>query len=382
MSRRRKPIRVKIRVVDGGYTGGFYLGSRRELVHLLLDTGSSKFAVDSRFYDALKDSRAKATRLVQEGYYADQSGWRGSVVETDLAAATGKGRSFDLLSVPLAVANKAWKGMFDDSSQGILGLAYRSLDDAIELARKTLPPRYSGQDLRKGRKAFVIPFFQQLEDCGLAAGKFAFQTRRFTARVSPGGEKLDDPENHGILVLGGGEEETDLYRGSFQTAKILSDDYWSVNLKQVFVGSKPAIHVPPPALARESATNAIVDSGTPCLALSNPLYGKLLGCLTREQRKLVRKGVAALSDLRLASWPTLSFVLEGQDGKDVTLRIPPEVYWQADSDSAGRAACGLSYMSGDMILGLPLMNAYYTIFDGLANHGMGVVKFAKHRFAA
>jgi len=363
--------------VDGAvYTGRFFLGSRRDAVDVMLDTGSSTFAVDARFYRPLRDLQARATRLVQEDAYADDSGWRGPVVQTNVTA-SGKGRSIDLPGVTVAVAQRSWGGMFD-TSHGILGLAYRSLNDAIELTRKTLPPRYTGRELEKGRKVFVPPYFQQLEFSGLEAGKFAFLTRRFTARVADGGDPLTDPVNQGVLVLGGGEEATSLYRGAFQTVAILSNDYWSVNLKQVMVGRKPAIHVQAPRRTSELVTNAIIDSGTNRLSLPQPLYGEVLKCFSQEQRRLVRKGLAAASELHLAAWPTLSFVLEGLGENDATLRVSPQVYWQFDTDSKGRAACGISYQGGDgVILGLPLMNAYYTVFDSQANHGMGLVRFAR-----
>jgi hypothetical protein len=76
-------------------------------------------------------------------------------------------------------------------------------------------------------------------------------------------------------------------------------------------------------------------------------------------------------------WPDLTFVLQGEGQKDIELRVPPRDYWQLDADKVGSAVSGLM-VSGDnsAILGLPLMNGYFTIFDGEADHGKGAVKFA------
>ena len=37
------------------------------------------------------------------------------------------------------------------------------------------------------------------------------------------------------------------------------------------------------------------------------------------------------------------------------------------------------HWAGILILGLPLMNGYFTIFDGEADHGRGEVRFAKRK---
>jgi hypothetical protein len=72
----------------------------------------------------------------------------------------------------------------------------------------------------------------------------------------------------------------------------------------------------------------------------------------------------------------LTFVLQGDPG-DVKLLVKPENYWQMDAGQAGVVQSGLWLGSGaQSILGLPLMNGYFTIFDCSANHGLGVVKFA------
>jgi len=80
--------------------------------------------------------------------------------------------------------------------------------------------------------------------------------------------------------------------------------------------------------------------------------------------------------LKLAEWPTLTFVLEGDTG-DVSLDVLPSNYWQVNTQNVGSAAAAITPGEpGLAILGLPLMNGYFTIFDGEADSGRGVVRFA------
>ncbi len=84
-----------------------------------------------------------------------------------------------------------------------------------------------------------------------------------------------------------------------------------------------------------------------------------------------------MSKLKLADWPVLTFVLEGALGSDVTLHVTPQTYWQTNAPKAGHAS--LVFYTGDSpsILGLPLMNNYFTVFDRSVNKGLGVVSFAE-----
>ncbi len=84
----------------------------------------------------------------------------------------------------------------------------------------------------------------------------------------------------------------------------------------------------------------------------------------------------AVADLNLATWPNLTFVQQGAAG-DVALSVTPDSYWQVDAMQPGQAMTTL--LPGDdgaAILGVPLMNNYFTIFDGEADGGKGAIKFA------
>jgi aspartyl protease len=366
MAKSKNPIRIPINnvLLGNDYTGKLYVGAQRREVNLLLDTGSSTLAVEQKSYDPRKDTNAKVTNLVQEVAYGDGSNWIGSVVQTDMTVSASS-KSIDLPDVSVAVAYHETASMFG-KAQGILGLAYQALDDAIDIHRPTIPPKYTPNDIRAGHRVFVEPYFTQLEKSGLVADKYAFYTRRSVLRASA--DPASDPMNNGFLIIGGGEEAKDLYTGKFKTAVVLSDDWYRVNLRQVIVGKAGPIGVSPPTHQDQVPTNAIVDSGTNGLDLDPKL--------PPAQAQLVRSQQTPASNLHLAQWPTLTFVLQGAGG-DISLDITPDQYWQMDAFEVGNAYCCLWRGSdAQSILGLPLMNGYLTIFDGAANNGLGVVKFA------
>jgi hypothetical protein len=377
MAKSVQTLRIPISnvLLENDYTGRIYLGAQRKEVNVLLDTGSSTLAVDHKSYDPRRDKKAKPTKLVQEVAYGDGSHWAGSVVRTDVAV-SASARKIDLPGVPVAVAYHESAQMFG-KAQGILGLAFRSLDDAVDIHQPTVPPRYTYNDIAAGHKTFVEPYFMELERAGLVASKFAFYTRRSVVHASR--NRAQDPLNNGFLIIGGGEEARDLYRGAFQTAVVLRDDYFSVNLKQVVVGRAGAIAVPRPTRQTQGYTSAIVDSGTNGLELAPQLFDAILAKLSSGQVRLIRSRQVTSAEIALGEWPVLSFILQGKDA-DIRLDVGPENYWQLDAWEKGTAACGLWRGSDEQsILGLPLMNGYFTIFDCSANYGLGAVKFARVR---
>ena len=57
--------------------------------------------------------------------------------------------------------------------------------------------------------------------------------------------------------------------------------------------------------------------------------------------------------------------------------MSPDTYWQLNASESGQAVFGIRpFDSPPAILGLPLMNNYYTAFDRSADQGLGVIKFA------
>jgi hypothetical protein len=377
-----RTVRIPITNVfmDGDYTGVICVGSKRTRLNVILDTGSSSLAVDGNAYDVKKDTAAKVTEIAQEVEYADRSNWMGGIVLTDVAV--GVDKPLVLPKVDVAVAYHATKSMFR-KSQGILGLAYTRLNNAFRMPGPTIPPKYTFNQIQEGKVTYVEPYFTELEKAGLVANKFAFYTRRSMINMTTSHPE-SDTLNSGWLILGGGEESTDLYEGKFQVARVVHDLYYNTNLKQVIVGNNTPIAVEPPTRASGNISNSIVDSGTNSLMLDETLFEKIAKSLSTSQGRslgdAMEAGYVSMSKLNLADWPTITFVLEGALGVDVKLAVTPENYWQTDAPRKGQATAVLFGDSGQgggqSILGLPLMNNYFTIFDRSVNKGLGVISFA------
>ena len=128
-------------------------------------------------------------------------------------------------------------------------------------------------------------------------------------------------------------------------------------------------------------SNSIIDSGTNSLNISPQTLQAMISKFSAQQQLLLNQSVmdgklVSTTDLNLGSWPTLTFVMQGDAG-DVSLQVPPSNYWQVDTEQAGAALAAItSGEDGLVILGLPLMNGYFTVFDGEADGGKGVVAFA------
>ena len=86
-----------------------------------------------------------------------------------------------------------------------------------------------------------------------------------------------------------------------------------------------------------------------------------------------------MTSLDLATWPDITFILQG-DTADASLQVSPNDYWQVNAPKVGAATAAITVgENGLQILGLPLMNGYFTIFDGEADGGKGVIKFATRK---
>ena len=256
-------------------------------------------------------------------------------------------------------------------------LAYAPLDDAFAMPQDTWKHKYSAAQVRGGKQAQLVPYLTQLSQQGVTSDIISFLTRRSFMHMGGGGEA--DPLNQGWMVVGGGVECTDLYTGAFQTVKVLSDEWYCTNLKAITVGnSTPIVGRLDGPMGMPS--NSIIDSGTNSLNLGPQMLQALLSKFSAPQQELLTQSLegnlVSAADLDLASWPTITVVLEGDLG-DVSLQIPPSNYWQVDAGQVGAALAAItSGENGLAIFGLPLMNGYFTIFDGEADGGRGVVNFA------
>jgi hypothetical protein len=369
-------------LLGSDYTCAVTIGNNGVTANLLLDTGSSTLAVTDTDYSPMRDSAAKTTKIAQYVQYGSGS-WVGAVVQTSVGLST----AVTLNNVNLAVTYKTSDNIFGNAD-GIFGLAYEPLNSAYLMSGDTWKTKYDADQVEHGKEADLDPYFSQLEEAGVVANKFAFYTKRSIVSAATN-NPASDPLNQGIFVVGGGEECTDLYTGAFQSVAVVDDLWYNTNLLSIQVGNQLPIPVPQLAPGSSGQSNSIVDSGTNSLLLTQDVYTQVIAAFGKinpdfanflnEYSINASQGVDQ-TQITLGSWPNLTFTLQGADGSPVNLTVTPGNYWQFDAGNQGVAVANMygdnGSLGGQSILGLPLFNGYYTVFDRTAASGQGVISFA------
>ena len=249
--------------MGGDYTGVIRVGPGEKPMNVILDTGSSALALDGKKYAPAAGDQT--TDLAQTDSYGDGSSWTGAVIKSTVKVGDGAS-GIALPNANVAVAYECSADMFHQAD-GILGLAYAPLDDAFTMPDDTLDEEVHVEPSaqRQGRAARAVPSPSWRTRASRRA-RSRFLTHRSFIHVGAG-DPASDPLNQGVMIVGGGEEATDLYTGAFQTVKVLSDDWYSTHLKAIIVGSAD------PIAARLKGpqgmpSNSIIDSGTNSLNLS------------------------------------------------------------------------------------------------------------------
>ncbi len=398
-------------VFDGSdYSAQLFVGSNKTPVNVILDTGSSTLAVTPKAYHAATDKDLKATTLSQMVMYGT-GGWIGPVVNTTLSMGSGANQ-ITLNQAPIAITYEQQQNNFA-GVDGIMGLAFNQLNTAADLKgylTKTRPaepvtypwPFPMGHFTIFASKyeqlirslnlppTDVQPYFNTLSASGVVANKFAFYTKRSWVNMATTDNQqiAKDPLNLGFFVLGGGEEQTQLYKGEFLDVDVQHDVYYNTNLIAVQVTGGTKVN----ALPLQSkyldfmVTNAIIDSGTSSLTLAQDVYNAIIQSLTQinplfgTQIAAAAQNGVAMTNLDLTKWPNINFIFTGLTGNEITLTCAPQTYWQTNFPKPGIAAFQIhGPMQGDdsnrSIFGLPLMNNYYTVFDRSLDQN-GIVRFA------
>ena len=414
-----KMLRMPITNVyaKGGFSAAVSFGSRQDTVQLMLDTGSSTLVVTQHAYDSLQDASLQPTMFAQCVQYG-LGGWYGPVVKTEVdMLAHGEGMCLKDTHVSIATVLK--EGCFANSD-GILGLAYHRLNDAHSLesylTEKEISPKVTwpwsstkietetitefNDFLEKQPMEVIEPYFTQLEEEGITANKFSFVTRRSSIHhASPdlSVEQLKiDPLNQGLFILGGGEENTDLYQGEFKRIRVIDDVYYNVNLLKVKVGDAEPIEVPKLVGTdlKHYHSNAFVDTGASLIALESSVFDGIIQCFEQinpDFKKILEpfltfefkeEGIP-LEDLNLADWPDIEFIFESSVSSaesETSILCKASDYWQVNAPSYGQASFKImSQVPGwpdQSILGLPLISDYYVVFSRFENE-FGDIKFAQ-----
>ncbi|NER39486.1 MAG: A1 family peptidase [Oscillatoria sp. SIO1A7] len=371
-ARVQKTVRIPItnHFAEGDYTGVFYVGKNARAVNLLLDTGSSTPVIRNIIQDL--EGFTTTTFADSLAYGSDREGFTGPVIQTNLATGD-KGSQVNLNNVYITVIPPNAGNPFRQAD-GILGLAYKTLNKRLDtyhdLGINTVDYLLGGKGQPTQHKRVELPtYFTELESQGIVPNRFSFYTLRSVPHWGTGNPKTD-PLNQGYFILGGGEEATDLYDGEFTTVKVVNDIYYNTNMSALYVGN---IRIGIPKYSRQPS-NSIVDSGTNRIVLNPGIYNKVVAAFGKIDESFAE----AIKNKRVKSlqgWPDVTVELEGESG-DVKLTLSPETYWQLNAKHGDAVFVIASLESPKVILGLPLMNNYYTIFDRSANEGIGVIKFA------
>lgn len=423
---------------QGDYSATLHLGSEKTPVNLLLDTGSSTLVVKSSAYQASIDKKLTASSAVQEVNYG-VGGWNGPVIYTNInihehchqskhPQSIAESPSINLSGAPVAVVHSAKQSKTFGDADGILGLAYHHLNKSFDLssyfAEHNITPELSypwpfsvevSEDLASFKQLMwkypehdVTPYFTLLEEQQLSANKFAFYSKRSAIHINAQNtektsaiELSKDSLNQGLFILGGGEEQTDLYQGDFQSLKVEHDVYYNVELKSVQVGTSKSIAAAAlePKKLKTYFTNAIIDTGAGGIVFTAEVYQQVIRDLITynanfEQLLAPFKEMSAqltgidAHKLRLSEWPSICFNFVSEPATATTgekieqLSCTPETYWQINTPSYGKACfrifSQLPKWPNQSIIGLPLLNNYYVVFDRSKNT-TGVVKFAKYQ---
>ena len=401
----------------GDYTAEVRIGSREQPANLILDSGSSTLVVQTQGYDPARDEALVATEYAQDIVYG-LGGWYGPVVKTRVKIGVGAYQAL-LADAHVAVAKKEQTGCFGESD-GLLGLAYRELNDAYNIAaylkENSIDPAVSypwyleqeQQDdtvrefrtfLRQYPHEEITPYFTQLEQQGVVGNQFAFIIHRSsiyqTESKKTTAQLKQHPLNNGIFIMGCPRIHEHLYQGEFLSLKVVGDKYYNVQLKSMQVGNCDPVTAPElaPKDVKGYVSNAIIDSGASMIILPELLFGTLFDDLIKINRTFesllepfrtfegVEKGIP-MQQVVLEDWPDLHFTFEGFDGETITLTMTPETYWQTHAPVSNQISFQFVYLPtwpNQAVMGLPLMNNYFTIFDRTVRKN-GAVRVAKKSF--
>ena len=403
----------------GDYCAEVMLGNPPQLYHLIIDSGSSTLVVHpDRLNDDHSDTIA-ATPYLQFLRYGIGD-WYGPVVHTDVHLGNHL-KQVIVQSVSLAIAEHEAEGTFA-KADGIMGLAYSQLNiahDVTLLAKdqqsqtpwpwtqewQTLAaePNFVA-DVQSQPSVAIKPVLCQLASEHIIPNQFALLIHRSsifqTSQPQTEAQLMAHPLNKGIMAIGNPLLHHDLHVPSYQAVKVMYDKYYNVNLTAVKVGDNAVIDVPPMVYSESQPkrSNAIVDTGASAMVLPEWLFEKVfaqLGAAGAGFTELLKPYKAftghetgiPIESVELDKWPNIVFIFEGET-QAVELTLTPHAYWQVHAPEPNQVSFKMTTLPGwgaQVIIGLPLLSEYYSIFDRSKNT-TGVILFAEkqdplHRMA-
>ncbi|KAA0701716.1 Beta-secretase 2 [Triplophysa tibetana] len=316
-----------------GYYMEMVIGTPGQTLNVLVDTGSSNFAVSAAahpyithyFNRALSSTYQSAERAVAVKY--TQGEWEGELGSDHITIPQGPSGTIIINIAAILVS----EGFFlpEINWQGILGLAYPLL------ARTGIPDVFS------------------LQMCG--AGVSASTT------ADPAG---------GSLIMGG--VEPTLYRGSVWYTPILEEWYYQVEVLKLEVGDQN-LNLD---CKEYNSDKAIVDSGTTLLRLPGNVFSAVVEAIM-ETSLIQGFSAGFFGGTKLACWvrgespwrffPKISIYLRATNASEsFRITILPQLYVQPVTDIDGTLDCfrfGISPSANGLVIGATVMEGFYVIFD-------------------
>lgn len=331
-----------------GYYIEMAIGTPGQTVNILVDTGSSNFAVAAAphpfithyFNTALSSTYVSTGRTVTVRY--TQGNWEGELGIDHVSIPHGPNGT---ITINIAAILSS-EGFFlpGINWQGILGLAYPMLarpDSSVE-------PFFNSVVKQLG-----IPDVFSLQMCG--AGLSAATT------AQPLG---------GSLILGG--LEPTLFRGTVWYTPIIEEWYYQVEVLKLEVGDQNLDL----DCKEYNMDKAIVDSGTTLLRLPVNVFTAVVDAIMRSS--LIQDFSAGFWDgTKLACWlkgetpwrffPKLSIYLRATNtSQSFRITILPQLYIQPVTDVDGTLDCfrfGVSSSANGLVIGATVMEGFYVVFD-------------------
>ncbi|GAC14910.1 pepsin-like aspartyl protease [Aliiglaciecola lipolytica] len=397
---------------NGDFTAQILLEGVASPLNLILDTGSSTLVVDAAHIEHLQPIPTTIAQRVAYG----MGSWIGPVVKHAVIL----GHENDNVRLPevhLAIEQSLDKNTFM-LADGILGLAYSELNLAHDIQHylnqlniqpaSTYPwpaavfeKNISDLDdiLFTSPKHHITPYFDELEKHNLVANQFAFVVHR--SSIYRGDPEQDDnalahhPLNTGILVVGNPKLHSHMHKNDFQTVKVVHDKYYNVNV--LSIGLSGQTQIPFPKLeakhVKSYISNGIVDSGASAMVFPQSVFNQLLAQFSTHNtdfkhllstyETFTGKEIGIPLDLvNLDSWPDLIIVLENELGNTAELKLSASTYWQTHAPKKNQISFKITSLPdwpNQAILGLPLLNNYFTIFNRSAGE-TGTIEFANKHF--
>ncbi|XP_053242746.1 beta-secretase 2 [Podarcis raffonei] len=330
-----------------GYYLELLLGTPPQKLNILVDTGSSNFAVAgvpnadlTSYFNTKVSSTYKLLGTVVSVKYT-QGSWIGTLGTDVVTIPKGINGTFTINIVTISESENFFlKGV---QWHGILGLAYDAL----------AKPSSS-----------VETFFDSLVNQAKIPNIFSLQMCGAGLPVTGTGT------NGGSLVLGG--IEPSLYKGEIWYTPVEKEWYYQVEILKLEVGGEN-LNLD---CKEYNSDKAIVDSGTTLLRLPEKVFSAVVGAII--QKSLIQEFSPGFwNGVQLACWakteqpwtffPEISIYLRDENSsRSFRITVFPQLYIQPAFETSQNLRCyrfGISSSPNALVIGATVMEGFYVIFD-------------------